>query len=742
MKNREGGHVRSGSGPEEIANIQVGALDSAAPVGLATNGEAGVVVQQSRQQLETRNLKTKYAVSDRQSSDDNVHRIDVRGLGRFRRKLGKKEIVSHVDVDVRSESDHLVSKFDFEFEDETLVQSDSWDTSLPPDDGDLEGHNDILNSKISQREQNVGRASGDGRVRMNHIGPEQDTDVKGVKRKQGLLPVHTNRSMSPIPETLSGDNSDGSILEVESNDLVLEGSPEKKRGFSLPKFRKVARKGSPRYSLDSPVAAMSPSVAIDEVEPAQLHPARPFTVLRQRKPFSATTSKYSAVANHDPFPGDDRPQDGKKAISRILSRGHKSSADPDDIGAVVPITKRHLVAEKLRRKLRFGASRDSCESADFDNAWSSDESESDCTDYDESSRITPGDQGYLDDGHLVRYDGSVLHADDLIDVNAIGTAPHGSKDCIPVKLNRSKDRKERRVKPHVCFAPHKVFMTDEEIHRNMLQPSQVVEDLVSYFKPWYPFEQVKGSEFERSSWGIPNDGRIGSLKVEVLTCVGVAKHKPDISVYLVCGDTAFSTDVIPGCRSPMWPSTSKRAARFPLFHGYARLYVGVFDVTTRKKSENDIFCGRVQLDVASLRPDSEYDVTLPLRQSSFVYDRRPRGVVRLRIALHWFSARAAVLSYLSTPKTLVASFDSIDAPSIPCGDPKTFRNVAVTIHGPELPGKYSHRAFQATMREFNLYGQNCQVRHPSKHLLTTLFCHLNQVSSSCANNCFVMQCSM
>jgi hypothetical protein len=36
-------------------------------------------------------------------------------------------------------------------------------------------------------------------------------------------------------------------------------------------------------------------------------------------------------------------------------------------------------------------------------------------------------------------------------------------------------------------------------------------------------------------------------------------------------------------------------------------------------------------------------------------------------------------------------------PTIPCGDPKTFRNVAVTVHGQDFPGKYTRGAFRATM---------------------------------------------
>lgn len=133
----------------------------------------------------------------------------------------------------------------------------------------------------------------------------------------------------------------------------------------------------------------------------------------------------------------------------------------------------------------------------------------------------------------------------------------------------------------------------------------------------------------------------------------------------------------------------------------------MFDCKSRKNKENDVFCGRIVIDIAALRPETEYDVTFPLRHSSFIYDRRPRGVIRLRFGLHWFNERAAVISYFKNPKSIIASSPLIQGqPTVPCADPKTFRNVAVTCHGIDLPGKYTRGAFRATMREFNLYQMN------------------------------------
>jgi hypothetical protein len=268
------------------------------------------------------------------------------------------------------------------------------------------------------------------------------------------------------------------------------------------------------------------------------------------------------------------------------------------------------------------------------------------------------------------------------------------------------ENKEFRVKPVHCFAPEVVYMTEAEIHQSMMQPSEKIEFLQSYIIP--SSAQTKRmricDETERM-WGNTQDGRIGSLRVEVLTCVGLATAKPDVAVYLICGDVPFVSDTIKSCRSPVWPPNSKRAAVFPIHHAYARLYAGVF---ATKKDKNDLFCGRIVLDLAALRPNTEYDVTLTLRASSFIYDRRPRGVIRLRFSLHWFSERAAVLSYLKNPRSLAAGPGG-DSPSVLCGDPKTFCNVAITVHGQDLPGKYTRKAFQATMLEFNLSRLNLIV---------------------------------
>jgi hypothetical protein len=234
-------------------------------------------------------------------------------------------------------------------------------------------------------------------------------------------------------------------------------------------------------------------------------------------------------------------------------------------------------------------------------------------------------------------------------------------------------------------------MSNSELYQEMMKKSSNVETLIS---------TMLGNGAQEGG-----EKQIGSLKVEVLSCMGLPhfrRSKPNSIAYLVCGDVAFATDVIHSSLNPIYPSRSKRAGEFPLFHGYARLYCGIFNVTDK---DNDDFIGRSMVDLSTLCPNRDYDVSLPLKTSGLVYDRQPRGVVRLRFRLTWTRQRDAIISYL--PSKLSELCANIDEPSdlvtIPCADTKSIRNVAFAVHGEDLPGKYSKSAFRAITRELNLY---------------------------------------
>lgn len=256
----------------------------------------------------------------------------------------------------------------------------------------------------------------------------------------------------------------------------------------------------------------------------------------------------------------------------------------------------------------------------------------------------------------------------------------GDMDGDSARLHNTESGKEFRVVPTYAY-PHR-WMTSAELREEMLLPSTHFHDL--------RLPSKQGEE-------------IGTLRVEVLQCLGLPKldrvSETDAVCYLVCGSYAFCTDVINDQASPMWLRKTRRACIMPVFSGYARLYVGVFD-DDGIRAKDDL-AGRVAIDLCRLRPGSQYDVTLPLRMSTHVYSRRKRGSVRLRFTLDWKSERAALTSYLPkkipTPKTLKPNTDV----TVLCCDEKALRNVAITVHGAHLPGRFSPKHFKAVLREIN-----------------------------------------
>ena len=279
--------------------------------------------------------------------------------------------------------------------------------------------------------------------------------------------------------------------------------------------------------------------------------------------------------------------------------------------------------------------------------------------------------------------------------------------------------KERRVVPERCY-PHQ-WMTHAELQQEMEAPSQTFHDLrhnpCRLDLPHNPCQSPI----------------IGTLHLEVLQGLCLPKlgtrrlqhHKTDAVVYVVSGPYAFCTDVIKDRQSPMWLGKTQRACIIPLHHAYARVYVGVFADVDKNTKNMDDFYGRVVLDVARLRPNSTYDVTLPLRLSAHVYSKRKRGAIRLRFRLEYKSVQAALLSYLPTeiPRPLGSLLNlKLYKPNtdtvVTCGSSRAFRNVAITVHGSHLPGRFSFQQLRATLRAVNFTRKS--VMDSIKHTVVEL----------------------
>ena len=227
-------------------------------------------------------------------------------------------------------------------------------------------------------------------------------------------------------------------------------------------------------------------------------------------------------------------------------------------------------------------------------------------------------------------------------------------------------------------------MTEKDLYYEMTTTSEKWEDL------------------RHQTVGDRDEEVIGSLYAEVLACHGLPKldklSSTDAVTYFVCGPYAFASDVIDGFLSPVWPSKSRRACIFPLFHAYQKLYAAVFD--DDGPGAHDDFAGRVVVDLARLRPGSVYDVFIPLRLYTNAYVKKASGVIHLRLRVEWDNEKKALLSYLKLPKKTKQLGNAV---TVNCADYKAFRNVVLTVQGKDVPGRYKQMVQKGLQREMKLY---------------------------------------
>jgi len=274
-------------------------------------------------------------------------------------------------------------------------------------------------------------------------------------------------------------------------------------------------------------------------------------------------------------------------------------------------------------------------------------------------------------------------------------------------------QKEYRVRPNYAYQ-HR-WMTNAELTEEMLAPSSVMHD--TRLSP---------------TVATTNRRELGLMRVEVLQCRGLPQAKgkvnPNCVVYLVCGSYAFATDVIPQKVNPMWLRGMRRACALPVFHGYAVLMVGVFhDDGSKGSSAKDTFFGRVEVPIARLRSNNTYDVTLPLRESTSVYNRDKLGAVRLRFSLDYYDQRQFILSYAPSMRNKIG--DRV-CTTVACADPKSFRNIALTVHGTHLPDRFSTDMFKAAIRELTFI-QAVSLRYGKQYVRDLMYWKYPVFSAYC-----------
>jgi len=125
---------------------------------------------------------------------------------------------------------------------------------------------------------------------------------------------------------------------------------------------------------------------------------------------------------------------------------------------------------------------------------------------------------------------------------------------------------------------------------------------------------------------------------------------------------------------------------------------GIFhDDGSKGSSSKDTFIGRIEVPISNLRPNSTYDVTLPLRQSTSVYTRAQLGAIRIRFCLENYNEKQSIISYLPKRRNRVGR--RVGCTTVACSDAKAFRNIALTVHGAHLKEKFAADIFKGHIRE-------------------------------------------
>ena len=142
---------------------------------------------------------------------------------------------------------------------------------------------------------------------------------------------------------------------------------------------------------------------------------------------------------------------------------------------------------------------------------------------------------------------------------------------------------------------------------------------------------------------------IGELRVEVLEAEGMRVSDilsaNDVFAIIVFEGNAAVTSTLEDADRPRWfPDKHARAFKFNARKPHSRMYVALFD---EDSFDDDDPLGRVEIPLASLYPDTVYDVWAPLQNSPFTMHMHKYGRVRLRFSISWHSPASRVLQYPS-----------------------------------------------------------------------------------------------
>lgn len=161
---------------------------------------------------------------------------------------------------------------------------------------------------------------------------------------------------------------------------------------------------------------------------------------------------------------------------------------------------------------------------------------------------------------------------------------------------------------------------------------------------WMTKEEINVASKEKSmNWTEVGSGDLIQVFLEVLSCDdlpnldrGLPTNKTDAFATLVCEDAVVSTEVIRDTLNPRFMPWTRRAFKFNVRHVSSPIYIGVFDHDQGGKYDS---IGRITIPLQRFRPNTEYNLSYDLYNSSEVEKRKNRGKINIRLSIKWVGQR-------------------------------------------------------------------------------------------------------
>ena len=201
---------------------------------------------------------------------------------------------------------------------------------------------------------------------------------------------------------------------------------------------------------------------------------------------------------------------------------------------------------------------------------------------------------------------------------------------------------------------------------------------------WMTKEQIEiTSKGKSENWTEAGSGDLGELFVEIISCDnlpdldgGLPRDKTDAFAALVFEDSVVTTDVIRDTLNPRFMPWTRRAFKFNITHGSSPLYIGVFDYDKATRFDS---IGRISIPLQHFSPNTEYNLSYDLYNTTLVAKRKSRGVINLRLSVKWKGQRGLFFDAVKAPEQFTVNID----------DKRNYDFVRYTVFGYEDPTKYN-----------------------------------------------------